>query len=187
MEYALILLAAVVTFGGCWLLDKGFTKKYRSAPQHQTGLSVRLNKHYCTAGIVLTVLGVMALFTDFGWIMVAGGCLLILTGLGFVVWYLTFGVYYDAESFLVCAFGKEAKTYRFGQIASQQLFTASGNTVIELYMDDGTSVQLHGGMEKVYPFLDHAFAAWCRQKGIRQEDCSFHAPANSCWFPPAEG
>ena len=82
MEYALILLAAVVTFGGCWLLDKGFTKKYRSAPQQQTGLSVRLNKHYCTAGIVLTVLGVMALFTDFGWIMVAGGCLLILHNTG---------------------------------------------------------------------------------------------------------
>ena len=186
MEYALILLAAVVTFGLCWLLDKGFTKKFRSAPQQKTGLSVRLNKHYGGAGVVLMVLGVAALFTDFGWIMIAGGCLLILTGFGFVIWYMTFGVYYDAESFLVCSFGKQGRTYCFRDITSQQLFNSSGNVVIELYMNDGTALQLHTGMEQVYPFLDHAFAAWCRQKGLRQEDCKFHDPANSCWFPPVE-
>lgn len=189
MDFAFVILAAAATFGLCWLLDKGFTKKFRGTPQHQSGLSVRLNRHYGGGGLVVAVLGVAGVLTGLGdsWLLMAGGGLLILTGAALVVYYMTFGVYYDEETFLHCSFGKGGKVYHYRDIRCQQLFNGSGNIIIELYMNDGSAVQLHGAMDGVYPFLDHAFSAWCRQKGIRPESCAFHKPEESCWFPKSEG
>ena len=99
---------------------------------------------------------------------------------------MTFGLFYDNESFLLTTFGKKSKAYRYEQIKCQQLYQTAGQIVIELRMDDERTVQLQSSMPDIYPFLDKAFAAWCRQKGIAQEDCAFHDPANSCWFPPVE-
>ena len=58
MELALIIVAAALTFGVCYLVDKGYTQKFRSAPQHLSGLSVRLNRRYGVIGLMLMVLGV---------------------------------------------------------------------------------------------------------------------------------
>jgi hypothetical protein len=52
-------------------------------------------------------------------------------------------------------------------------------------MTDGKSIHVHGNMNGAYDFLDKAFYGWCAQRGIAAEDCSFHDPSNSCWFPPA--
>jgi hypothetical protein len=57
--------------------------------------------------------------------------------------------------------------------------------MVELYMTDGKSIHVHGNMNGAYDFLDKAFYGWCAQRGIAAEDCSFHDPSNSCWFPPA--
>ena len=35
--------------------------------------------------------------------------------------------------------------------------------VVELHMTDGRTVGIQSAMTGAYPFLDHAFAAWCRQ------------------------
>ena len=188
MEYIGVIVIAALVFGVCFLVDKGFTKLFRSQAQHMSGLSVRLNRKYGAFGLILFVLGLAGLFAGLGdgWILIAGGCMVAVLGIGLVVYYMTFGVFYDSDSFILTTFGKKSKTYFYREIRSQQLYNSYGHIVIELHMNDGRSVQLQAGMSGVYPFLDKAFEAWCSQKNIRREDCSFHDPENSCWFPPVE-
>lgn len=188
MDVLLILLLAGATFGVCYLLDKGFTKVFRGRPQHRSGLSVRLSRRYGAAGIVLFVLGVAAMLAGAGeaWVLFAGGCVLLVLGAALAVYYLSFGVYYDADTFLVASFGRHSREYRYADIQTQQLFNSYGNTLIELQLADGRTVQLQSGMTGAYAFLDHAFAAWLRQRGLHEADCPFHDAANSRWFPPAE-
>lgn len=188
MEYLIIVLVAAIIFGICFALDKCYTKIFRGTQQHKSGLSVRFNKHYASIGLILAVLGVMALFagSSEGVLLYIGGGILIVTGICLVVYYMTFGVFYDEDCFVLTTFGKKSKTYSFGDIKAQQLYNSYGNVVIELYLSDGRTVQLQSKMGGVYPFLDKAFEGWLRQNGIQIEDCAFYAPENSCWFPPLE-
>ena len=189
MNIITILLVVAVTFGVCFFFDKGYTAVFRGKKQHKTGLSVRLTKRYAIFGIFLLILGVLALFTGMADspVLFWGGILVLLMGAGLVVHYLSFGLYYDADSFILSAFGRKTVTHAFGDIRTQKLYVVQGGTVIvELHMADGSSVSLQSTMEGVYPFLDHAFAAWCRQTGREAGDCDFHDPANSLWFPMAE-
>lgn len=186
MAYVIII---ALTFLICWLADKGFTKLFRGKPQHKSGKSLRLNKHYGGFGLILFVLGLAALFTGFanGWLLLVGGSCMILLGVGMVVYYMTFGVYYDADSFVFTTFGKKSKTFSFGDICNQQLYASGRQIVIELYMKNGATVQLNSRIKGVYAFMDHAFDAWLKQTGRTKEECPFHDPDNSCWFPPLEG
>lgn len=188
MEYIGLVLVAALVFGVCFLVDKSFTKAFRGAKQHQSGLSVRLSKRYGSFGAILIVLGIAALFTGLPdqWTLIGGGAVVLVTGMGLVIYYLGFGIFYDDETFLYSAFGKKKTVYRYGQIRSQQLFTNGKNLIIELYMDDGTSVTMQSGMSGVELFLDKAFSAWLEQTGRRQEDCAFYDPTNNSWFPPVE-
>ena len=184
-----ILLIGAVTIGLCFLLDKGFTAIFRGKAQHKSGLSVRLSQHYGGAGIVLLLLGLVAVF--YGWnagaLMLVGGIVMILLGIGLIVYYMTFGIYYDSDSLILTTFGKKSKVYSFGDIQGQRLYQVTGGGVlIELYFRDGRTVALQSTMKGVYPFMDTAFAGWCRQKSIKWEDCPFHDPQNSCWFPSME-
>ncbi len=188
MFFLTIALVAAVVFGLCFLADKGFTKLFRSKPQHMSGASVRLNKYYAVGGILLVVLGVAAVFAGLGdtGLLLAGGVMLIVVGIGLIIYYMTFGIYYDADSFVLTTFGKRSTTYQFRDIKGQLLYNNMGHVLIELHMADGRAVQLQSSMTGAYSFLDKAFAAWCRQKSIVQEDCPFHDPENSCWFPSVE-
>ena len=188
MEILTIILVAAVVFGICFVIDKGFTKAFRGTEQHKSGLSVRFNKHYASIGLILVVLGVAALFagSSEGILLYICGGVLVVAGIGLIVYYMTFGVFYDEDSFVLTTFGKQSKTYQFSDIKAQQLYNSYGNIIIELYLSDGGTVQLQSKMEGAYPFLDKAFAGWLRQTGRQVEDCSFYAPENSCWFPPLE-
>lgn len=189
MEFVLILLVMGGTFGLCWLIDKGFTKVFRGQKEHQSGLSVRLNKKYGAIGLVLAVIGIAGIFTGLSdsRLLTIGGGILVALGVGLVVYYMTFGVFYDSEGFVLTTFGKKSKTYRFRDIKAQQLYVSYGNVIIELQLTDGRCVQLQSGMVGVYPFLDTAFESWLAQTGRKKEDCPFYDPDNSCWFPPVEG
>lgn len=183
------LIIIILTFALCFGLDKGFTKLFRSQPQHLSGKAVRLHKYYGLGGILLTVLGIGAIFTGIREPMVVltvGGGLILAVGIGLIVYFLTFGVFYDEDSFLLTTFGKKTGLYRFSQIKSQKLYNNAGQTLIELYLSDGRSIQLQSTMTGAYEFLDHAFAAWCVQRGKKPEDCPFHDPDNSLWFPSVE-
>lgn len=186
----LVVLVIAATLLLCWLIDKGFEKLFRNKPQHVSGKSVRLNKYYGVGGLLLTVLGVSAVFSGMRGeaLLLYGGILLIVVGIALIVYYMTFGVFYDKDSFVLTTFGKKSATYRYGDIQSQQLYRNQGGSVlIELYLRDGRSVQLQSTMKDAYDFLDTAFEGWCDQRGMRKEDCGFYDPDNSCWFPTAEG
>ena len=107
MQIAVILLVAAATFGLCYLFDKGFQKHFRSKNQHRSGLSVRLNKMYSIAGLMLVLLGICAVMTGFSdnKTLLWGGILVLLLGIGLCVYHLSFGNFYDAECFVYTSFG----------------------------------------------------------------------------------
>lgn len=189
MQIAGVILIAAVTFGICYLFDKGYTNTFRNKVQHHSGLAVRLNKQYAVWGLVLTLLGILGIITGVtdGPVLLVGGAIVLAAGLALIVYYLTFGVFYDDDSFLFTTFGKKSVAYQFSDIVHQRLYMVQGgNVVIELHLKDKRAVSIQSGMEGTYPFLDHAFSAWCRQTGRNPEDCEFHDPANSIWFPMEE-
>ena len=189
MPLATALIVAGITFGLCFLVDKGFTRTFRSKKEHASGTAVRAGKKYGIFGILLSVIGILAIFNwaSQGAVLLIGGILVLLMGVFLSVYYLSFGIFYDEDSFLLSSFGKRSVSYRYRDIQSQQLFAVSGgNVVIELWLADGKTVSLQSGMEGVYPFLDAAFLGWCRQTGADPEKCSFHDPSKSWWFPHGE-
>ena len=189
MEIAVILLVAAVTFGLCFAVDKGFTKLFRSQSQHYSGLAVRLSKKYGAVGLILVVIGVAAVLTGLRetLVLVIGGVLVIAMGAALVVYYMTFGIFYDKDSFVYTTFGKKSVTYRYNQIRSQRLYIVQGgNVLVELHMTDGNAIQIQLQLKDADKFLDAAFAGWCAQRGIDPAACSFHDPDNSLWFPTTE-
>ena len=189
MTFFLILLIAAAVFGLCFAVDKAFATLFRNKAQHRSGMAVRANKRYGLFGVILSVLGIMAVcvgMTD-GPVLLWGGIVVLLMGAALAVYYLSFGVFYDGETFLLSRFGKKEVTYRFSDIKGQKLYMVQGgNVIIELHMADGGTVSLQSTMDGVYPFLDTAFAAWCLQTGRDPQSCDFHDPSQSLWFPTVE-
>lgn len=184
------ILTIAAAFLLCFLVDKGFTKVFRGKVQHQSGKSVRLSKRYGSIGVIMFALGIAATFMGMNaaeWALMGGGIILVAIGIALVVYYMSFGIYYDEDSFILSRFGKPSLTFYFKSIRSQQLYLASGNVVVELHMVDGNHFQVHTGMLGMYPFMDHAFNAWLEANGRTKEACSWYDPDNSCWFPPYEG
>lgn len=189
MDFWVIIVVCAISFGFFYLLDKGFTKVFRNKAQHASGLSVRLNKRYASIGLILVMIGLAAIFAGLngnGFVLGIGGGIVLAIGVCLVVYYMTFGIFYDDECFVLTTFGKRSNTYHYNQIVGQLLYTTSGGVLIELHMKDGRTVGLQSGMTGVYPFLDAAFTNWCRQTGRRPDDCGFHDPDNSLWFPVME-
>ena len=189
MEFVLILLVAAAIFGICYLIDKGFARAFRSKAQHRSGLAVRANKRYGIFGVCLSVLGILGIcvgITD-GMVMLVAGIIVLLMGAGLAIHYLSFGIFYDGESFLYSSFGKKSVTHSYKDIREQKLYLVQGgNIIIELHMTDGSAVSLQSSMDGIYPFLDTAFAGWCLQTGRDPQSCDFHDPSKSWWFPHEE-
>ena len=184
-----IALVAAVIFGICYLVDKTFSKLFRSKAQHRSGMAVRASKRYGLFGVVLTILGILAIcvgVTD-GPVLLWGGVIVLLMGIALAVYYLSFGIFYDGESMLLQSFGKKDVTHYYRDIVGQKLYLIQGgNIVVELHMADGTAVSVQSAFEGVYPFLDTAFAGWCLQTGRDPLNCDFHDPSQSLWFPTVE-
>ncbi len=188
-EYIAVAIVAALVFLICFLVDKGFTKLFRSQSQHHSGTAVRLNKRYGSIGLVLAVLGLGVLFAGLPgkWLFLGCGMVILLVGIGLVVYYMTFGVFYDDEGFVLTTFGKPSITYDYSQIRGQQLYMTAGNqTVIEIIMKDGRAFHLQSTMTGVYEFMDTAFAGWLTHTGKALNECDFYDPKNSCWFPKVE-
>ena len=189
MQLPATLLVAAAVFGVCYLVDKGFAKLFRSKAQHHSGMAVRANKRYGVFGVILTVLGIMAVITGLtdGVVLLWGGALVLVVGICLAIYYLSFGIFYDGETFLYSRFGKKDVVYYYKNIVGQKLYTIQGgSTMVELHMKDGTAVSLLSTMDGVFPFLDTAFAAWCLQTGRDPQSCDFHDPSQSLWFPTVE-
>lgn len=189
MGVLFLLLFAGFMFGLCFLVDHIFKKLFRSQKQHITGRSVRLTKRYGSFGALMVTLAFAAIFSWLNGaevILGIGGALIMVVGIGLIVYYLTFGIYYDDDGFLYHTFGKRGVTYEYGDIIGQKLYTASGNIVVELHLKDGKTVAVQSTMEGPFAFLDAAFAGWCRQTEHDPDECDFHDPQNSQWFPTME-
>ena len=189
MSTLFVLFLAAAIFGICFAVDKAFTKAFRSKAQHRSGLAVRANKLYGLAGLVLMILGILGFLTGLGTnvLLLIGGIVVLTLGICLVTYYLSFGVFYDGETMLICSFGKQDREYYFRDIQGQTLYLIQGgNILVELHMADKSVVSLQSSMEGIYTFLDTAFAAWCMQKGIDPQSCTFHDPSQSLWFPTVE-
>ena len=189
MQLFPILVIAAIIFGICYLVDRAFTKAFRSKAQHRSGKAVRASKRYGVFGIGLICIGILAIITGVtdGPVLLWGGAFVLLMGICLAVYYLSFGIFYDNDSLLFTRFGKKDLTYSYGEIVGQKLYLVQGgNVIVELHMADGSAVSVHPAMDGIYPFLDTAFAGWCRQTGRDPEECEFHDPSQSLWFPTAE-
>lgn len=189
MQLFSVLFVAALVFAACWGVDKLFQKLFRSKAQHLSGLAVRVSKRYGLFGVILTAVGIASTFAvdSQGKIMLYGGIAVALMGAAMIVYYLSSGIFYDNDSFRVCAFGKKDLVYRYNQIASQKLYVLTGGSlIVELSMTDGTAVSVATTMDGAEGFLDAAFSGWCHQKGVRPEDCAFHDKEKSWWFPHEE-
>ena len=189
MQAIVIIVVAALVFALCWGVDKLFTKLFRSKAQHRSGLAVRASKRYGIFGVMFSVLGILGIVTGAAGedILTYAGIVVLLMGLGLAVHYLSFGIFYDGESFLVCRFGKKSQEHRYEEIVSQKLYVLTGgSTVIELTLKDGSTVSVQSTMDGVYPFMDTAFAGWCMETGRKMEECDFYDPSKSWWFPHEE-
>ena len=189
MSTLFVLFLAAAIFGVCFAVDKAFAKAFRSKAQHRSGMAVRANKFYGLAGLVLMILGILGILTGLGAnvLLLAGGAVVLVLGIAMVTYYLSFGIFYDGETMLICAFGKKDREYFFREIQGQKLYLVQGgNLIVELHMADGSAVSLQSTMDGIITFLDTAFAAWCLQKGIDPQSCTFHDPSQSLWFPTVE-
>ena len=189
METLAILLVAAVVFGVCYLVDKGFAKLFRSRAQHMSGMAVRVAKRFGIFGVIFIVLGVMAIVGGISGetVLLGGGIIVLITGICLAVYYLSYGIFYDGESFLQSRFGRKSVTYRYKDIREQKLYLIQGGSIlVELHMTDGNAISLQSNMEGIYPFLDTAFTGWCLQTGRDPQSCDFHDPANHWWFPHEE-
>lgn len=189
MEFIVIALIAAVVFGVCHLVDRLFTKLFRSKAQHRSGLAVRANKRYGIFGVILSVLGILGLIAGANGekVLTVSGIIVLLMGIGLTVHYLSYGIFYDGESFLLCRFGKKDVEHRYQEIVGQRLYVVTGgNIIIELQLSDGSAVSVQSNMDGVYPFMDTAFAGWCQQTGHEIDQCGFYDPSKNWWFPHEE-
>ena len=189
MKPVAMILVAALTFGLCYLFDTGYTKLFRNKTQHRSGKAVRPSKRYGSFGLIICVLGITAIFTGLseGGVLLFGGIAVLLIGIALVGYYMSVGIFYDDDGFIVNTLGRKSRTYQYRDIQSQKLYLIQGgSTVIELHLADGNAASVQSSMDGTYPFLDHAFSRWCHQTGHNPEDCDFHDPANSLWFPTEE-
>ena len=126
------LLVAAAVFGICFAVDKGFSKCFRSKTQHQSGMAVRVNKRNGVFGVGLSVIGVLAICLGItsGIALLLGGVIVLLMGIGLSMYYLTHGIFYDGESFLLSSFGKKERSYRYSQIREQKLYLIQGGSIL---------------------------------------------------------
>ena len=189
MNIAAFLVIGALTFGICYLLDRCYSRLFRNKAQHRTGLSVRVSKRYASFGIILGILALLSIFNGLSGnlVLLIGGILVLLMAAALIIRYTSFSIFYDEDTFIFTTFGKKSITYAFRDIRGQQLYLIQGgSTIVELHMADGSSVSIQSGMDGAFPFLDHAFAAWCRQTNQNPATCAFHDPASHQWFPPVE-
>ena len=189
MQAILILIMAALVFLMCWGVDKLFTKLFRSKAQHRSGMAIRASKRYGIFGVMFSVLGILGIVTGCTGdsVLTWAGLVVLLMGIALAVHYLSFGIFYDGESFLLCRFGRKSQEHRYEEIVSQKLYVLTGgSTVIELTLKDGSTVSVQSTMDGVYPFMDTAFAGWCMETGRKMEDCPVYDPSKSWWFPHEE-
>ena len=184
MKYVMYILLVAVMFGLValvdWLLKKLFPKKGAM----KSGKAVRMPRYSVIFGILMTLLGVIALlflpleqerFLAFGCVVV------LIMGVYLLVNFCRFGIFYDEEGFVYRTLTKKARSYRYSDIESQQSFVAKSGLNTTLYVA-GDEIRLYSAMQGLSDFLNKAFFRWCAQKGI-DPDTVENDPSVLVFFP----
>ena len=164
MNPIFVLMIAALVFTVCFLVDRAFTKLFRSKAQHRSGKAVRASKRYGLFGVIFFILGIVAISNGVsqGKLLFVGGFIVLFLGIVMAVYYLSFGIFYDDDTFLVSSFGKRSLEYRYSDIQKQQLYVVSGGSVIvELWLKNGKTLSLQSGMEGAFGTISTAWAHIC--------------------------
>ena len=187
MIYIIYILLIAAIFGLIALLDF-LLRKLLPKPRHaQAGNVVRMPRYSFIFGILLSVFAVFALLiVPTGtqkalwiacWIVLAMGAFLLFN-------FFRFGIFFDEEGFTYRTLTRKPRSYRYDQIRAQESFLARSGWNSTLYVGED-EVSLTAAMQGVDKFLNKAFFAWCRQKGI-DPDTVENDPSMLVFFPPLE-
>ena len=187
MKY-LLYLALIAVIVGLIALCDFLLKKLLPKPKHaQKGNVVRMPRYSSVLGIVITIFAAFALLyvpvssQTALWI----GCWVVLAmGVFLLFNFFRFGIFYDEEGFTYRTLTKKARSYRYEEIRGQQSFFAKSGWNSTLFVSQD-EVPLTAAMQGIDSFLNKAFFAWCRQKGI-DPDTVENNPSMLVFFPEPE-
>ena len=188
MKYVFLLLFMAAVFGVCRAVDLLIRKFAPKIPQRESGKAVRLPHRSIVFGILLTFFGIASLIGFFEQMkaLYRVACIAVTAmGVFLLVQYGSFGVFYDAESFVYRTLRRGKHLFRYGEIIGQRsLLTRSGvNTVLLLRNDE--QVVLSESMDGVREFLQFAFHRWCEATGTDPETVK-NNPEMLTYFPETE-
>lgn len=187
MNYVLYILLIAAIFGLIALLDFLFHKLFPKSKAEQSGQVVRLPRYSSILGLLMALLGIIALlFLPLeGQRLLQFGCVLVLViGLFLLVNYFRFGIFYDDECFVYRTMTHKARAYRYEDITGQRSFLARSGLNTSLYVG-ADEIQLYDAMQGLDSFLNKAFYGWCRAKGMDPDKVP-HNPRNLTYFPDPE-
>ena len=187
MIYVVYVLLIAAVFGLVALFDF-LLKKLIPKPKHaQSGNTVRMPRYSFIFGILLSVFAVFALLVvPFDsqktlwlacWAVLAMGVFLLFN-------FFRVGIFYDEEGFTYRTLTGKARSYRYADITAQESFLARSGWNSTLYVGND-EIPLSAAMQGVDAFLNKAFFAWCKEKGI-DPDTVENNPTMLVFFPPLE-
>ena len=187
MKYILYLLLIAVIFGLVALVDFLLKRIFPKARPNPGCQAVRLPRYSSILGLLMTLLGLIALLYIPRQEQLALwlGCWVVLAiGVYLLVNFFWFGIFYDDEGFTYRPFLKKGRYYRYEEITGQRAYLAKSGWNTNLYARDD-EIQLYAALQGVSEFLNKAFFAWCRQKGI-DPDTVENDPHMLVFFPEPE-
>lgn len=182
MRYLLYFLMIAVIFGLFALVDFVFHKLFPKSGAEQGGRAVRLPRYSSILGVLVSLVGLIALlFLEGSWAIRLGCAVVLVIGLYLLVSFFRFGIFYDGAGFTYRSLTKRAKTYDYKDITGQRSFLARSGLNILLYVD-GDEIQLYSAMQGLDDFMREAFRGWCQANGL-DPDAVEHDASTLAYFP----
>ena len=189
MRFVWILLIGAVVFLCCFLVDKLLGKLFPKSALEKSKNVVRPPRKSAIFGTLMVFFPIVALLF---WMPEGGDTLLLIgcigaiaMGIFLLITYFSVSIYYGDETFLYKTLRGGKKEYHYSQIKGQRsLMTRGGINTILFVGDD--EINLYSAMQNLNAFLNKAFFAWCRVKGI-DPDTVENNPRMFTWFPDPDG
>ena len=183
MQYVAYLLLIAVIFGLVALVD--FLLKIIFP--RRTEKAVRLPRYSFILGLIMTLLAVIVLlFTPIQeeTLLLVGGIVAILMGGLLLFNFFRTALFYSEENFEFRSLTGSIGPFRYEDITGQRSFLSRGGIQVILYAN-GKEIQLYQAMQGLDSFLNTAFFAWCKAKGIDPDTVDYD-PRTLRYFPEPE-
>ncbi len=180
MQYLFLLFFAGLVLGLCFLIDRGIGRLHRRLAKAPV---VRPPLGYPILAAVLLLAAIPVAYFSLRarqWLFFGVAAVFLLFA-GYAIYlFCSAAISYTADTFTLPGPGK--KTYRYAQIQGQRVGISRRAVCLVLCLGQ-EEVVLRGNMLGFLPFLDVAFAGWCRQKGLDPAAQTWHDPTAYQWFP----